>query len=639
MSFMNERGSVTIYSLIVLVPIMLFLGLIFELTRIHSAEVQAEQKTKAAVRSVLSAYDRELRTHYGLFGLAGNDEQLTVIAENTASSWNEDQGWNMSSPILAHMQISSVYTLADHRFFRQQIMEEMKLKAPIEFTRHLFDKWKDHDDQIQNAAEEFTLSEEMERKLQKREKQLRDAFASLQRMKSDMERGEAILRRPAPEKPAPSEDGEDAATDTEGQEIPVPINPYTDAAAVFSSINQELRTLRDQLREAEATEIGIRNQIAEETSSSDLLASIELYGQAFYTRYNLDAENSAALFGAAQSAAIADPYAEKDFTFAHMFAAFYNRIDLEEQNRRVKHDALEERKKETEEETGRKLGEAKAWIAEQTCKPEDDAHYEKLQHSYEYYLAYNSTEPAEDFSFDSAVGLEQSPKDMQRGSLLQLTSMSNIMRTIRDEAYINEYVMLYFNHRLSGSGSDSIISHVKEHILKNQEAEYILYGFSSCNANRAAAYAELYAARFAVRTIEALVDARKAMLGSPMLVLLTAAAEGAAKAYTDMQKLLNGEEIPVFQKLPNVRMGYADYLRLFMAVHSNETKKMARIQALIEFNSGVNLRQRPVYVQAETRYQLPLWLFPSISKLAMHTEAQEGGGSVHWINKKAEMAY
>src|SRR5690606_40275978 len=82
------------------------------------------------------------------------------------------------------------------------------------------------------------------------------------------------------------------------------------------------------------------------------------------------------------------------------------------------------------------------------------------------------------------------------------------------------------------------------------EVEYVLYGFDSCAANRAAAVGELFAVRFAVRTAEALADVRKAAAGSPLLVLLTAAAEGAANAYADLDRLQQSDALPVLQRRP-----------------------------------------------------------------------------------------
>src|SRR5690606_7794941 len=112
------------------------------------------------------------------------------------------------------------------------------------------------------------------------------------------------------------------------------------------------------------------------------------------------------------------------------------------------------------------------------------------------------------------TALEQTPEELQKSSLSGLKRLTAIVRDIRDEAYINEYVFLYFNNQLTSKQNQPTLTNVKAHVLPDQEAEYILYGLPTCTGNRAAAYAELFTVRFAVRTIEALTDVRKSA-GSP----------------------------------------------------------------------------------------------------------------------------
>ena len=75
---------------------------------------------------------------------------------------------------------------------------------------------------------------------------------------------------------------------------------------------------------------------------------------------------------------------------------------------------------------------------------------------------------------------------------------------------------IFFNHRTSETSKfkSPVQSHIAGHMLQDQEVEYILYGLSSCSANKAAAYAEVYMIRFAIRMLEALMDVRKAASNS-----------------------------------------------------------------------------------------------------------------------------
>lgn len=632
MSSMNDRGSVSLYAVIVLVPIVLFLGFLFDLARYRAADKMAEQQTKAAVRSVLSGYDRTLREEYGLFGLAaGEEERLAMAGMSFAQTGG---GFSAVSPRLVELAAEPVYFLADHRLFRRQILEEMKVKGAVEFTRRVFDNMKKQAEDMEKSARTAEWSEEVEKLLQDREEALRNAYRAVERMDAFFRQGYAILSAPPPlppEPPAPAEGGGPV------QAGPLPVyNPYTGAMTVFYALQSQLDALREQLRQAEHAEERIRSAMDDE--DGDLLAGVSLLGHAFYERYALDAGHPVSLFGSAAMRANADPYNwTNDLSFDAAFQSFFTRISAEETARRAGVEDLEKRKEKQRGEVRKQLDKVKDALSKQVCTPEQEQLYGRLAELYGDYLQYNTAEEGTGLAPDPAAIVYTTPEKSHKSALLLLRNLSGILAAIRDEALVNEYVMLYFGNRTTGLDGQPLMESVNRHPLK-QEAEYVLYGLGSCTANQAAAQAELFAVRFAIRTSEALVDVRKAAAGSPMLVLLTAAAEGAAKAYADMERLLDGQSVPVFQRLPNLRMGYADYLRAFLALHSDETKKMARIQALIELNTGIRLTERAAYVMAVSRSELDLYLFPAVARRLL-ADAEKGEGRSVFIVKRAEMAY
>lgn len=654
---MNERGSISVYALIVLVPIVLFLGLLFDLARYRAADRMAEQQTKAAARSVLSAYDRTLRDEYGLFGLKAADADIEQLAampfEQTGG------GFAAVAPQLAELRAEPVYALADHRFFRRQILEEMKIKGPVEFGRRVYDNWKDRAPDMKKAAETAEWSDKVEQHLQRREEALRDAFHAVERMADQFRQGYAILSLPQPQPPEPPEPSgqEEGGGQQEGgaqqegggqepprlpglpppppqSQNPLQPNPYSGAWPVLNALQAELDALQSHLQRAREAEQGIAAEMNGETG--DLLAGVGLYGNEYYTRYALEVGIPVSRFGAAASAANADPvHADIDLSFDAEFRQLFDRLSAEEQARRADYDDLEARKDEQRDKTREQLDKVQETLANQVCTPGEESPYARLTGYYDNYVQYNTAPDSGDMAPDAAAVLQQEPEQAQMSVLDMLRRLSDILAVIRDEALVNEYALLYFNHRVTGRDGEPLMAGVKNHVLK-QEAEYVLYGLGSCTANRNAAYAEMFAARFAIRTVEALTDVRKTVTGSPLLILLTAAAEGAAKAFGDMEQLLDGKAVPVFRKSPNVRMGYADYLRVFLALHSNETRKMARMQALIQLNTGISLTERPVYVRAVSRSDLAFRLFPAAANWIAPGEVD--GRSVT-IEKLAEMAY
>ncbi|MEF3301614.1 hypothetical protein [Paenibacillus sp. GYB003] len=216
----------------------------------------------------------------------------------------------------------------------------------------------------------------------------------------------------------------------------------------------------------------------------------------------------------------------------------------------------------------------------------------------------------------------------------------------RDELYYNEYALTKFNYRTYGKekgpdGSpkpDYESSRRGGHRLQGQEAEYILYGLNSCLQNQSAAFTEMFSIRLAVRTAEALLspDSKVVAMGNPMLTLLWALAEGAGRAFVDMTKLVDGEEVRVTDKAPaSVTMGYKDYLRLFLLLHTKRDPMTARMQSLIDLNTGTDLRESAVYVQARTETKVRLWFMPFT--LAAFGYPVQGNGAT--VTKTAVLSY
>ncbi len=233
---------------------------------------------------------------------------------------------------------------------------------------------------------------------------------------------------------------------------------------------------------------------------------------------------------------------------------------------------------------------------------------------------------------DTMVGSEiaydlEKPEPVSLKAMGMLEAFNNAAESMRNELYVNEFALTKFNYRTYGlekdpAGQPKLSNELVDpgsHKLANQEVEYLLYGFSSCVANISSAYAEMFAFRMAIRTVEALLDPKKELLGigSPLLVFLAAAAEGALEAFQDMNKLTKGEAVELSAKITTsaLSLTYKDYLRIFLLLHSNNTKLMARMQALIELETGKDLVQETTYIQGNGSSEVRLWFIPQIMKL------------------------
>lgn len=140
----SAEGSVSIFLIMVLAFVFLFNAVLIDYARIAAVNVQEERLARAAIRSVMSAYDIELRENYGLFAFGGGDgNQLLskVLNDNLYESGRGD-AFNLLPVMVDSSSLDWSRPLGTYEVFRRQIIEEMKYKAPVDFALELAGKLK-----------------------------------------------------------------------------------------------------------------------------------------------------------------------------------------------------------------------------------------------------------------------------------------------------------------------------------------------------------------------------------------------------------------------------------------------------------------------------------------------------------------
>lgn len=138
------EGSVSIFLIMVLAFVFLFTSVLIDYARIAAVNVQEERLVRAGIRSVMSAYDIELRENYGLFAYGGGDgNQLLskVLNDNLYESGRGD-AFNLLPLKIDASSLNWSRPLGRYDIFRRQIIEEMKYKAPVDFALELAGKLK-----------------------------------------------------------------------------------------------------------------------------------------------------------------------------------------------------------------------------------------------------------------------------------------------------------------------------------------------------------------------------------------------------------------------------------------------------------------------------------------------------------------
>ena len=132
----RERGSVSIYFIAVTSGFVLLSALLIDFSRIAAFRKQAELGVQAGVRSVLSSFDPIVFERYGLLIRGGeNAGELLRAALDGNGTGNLQSRAALSYLAFdwTESDVTESRPLADHEVFRRQALQEMKIKAPIDF--------------------------------------------------------------------------------------------------------------------------------------------------------------------------------------------------------------------------------------------------------------------------------------------------------------------------------------------------------------------------------------------------------------------------------------------------------------------------------------------------------------------------
>jgi hypothetical protein len=656
----KERGSVSIYLLLAMTAFMLLSGVLIDMLRIRMAELQAERAVKAGLRSVMSAFNRELGT-YGMFGLTLTDDEQHEIYHQVVDEHVVQN--NPSSFQLVRLErtdeshIRGIYSLANAMIFERQILETMKYAAPIELATEITGKFKKLRDSFELSHSFIESASELEELMEKREEQLDRAFEEISELGKVMKRGdEEIVREVKKVNDLLQRIGsttEAQITQTiRGLEQSIAASAQSGtppSPALFIILSEQYRLLSDiqsypsvldnvklmvlgqeqaytrgrerlfnAWEEAQHTDqqiaaivSGRKFEVGDDMQQQ--IRSVPVYGDSYFDNHRSAIREIEALLqrpveqiSELQPDRVPVSY---DRIYMDRYNAYSNTAIQEAEQRRSSRAEIRRQQREA-----RSTAEAEKKKAEkeaaQSCGNPDDEYYRRLLQPgglNSKYEAFHRADYRPVSSFDDNTA-ESTTRQMMTLFLQGLDALAEI----RDDIYVGEYAIAYFNYRTQAMDSaNAAVSNDNWHKarkLEGQEIEYILYGLGSCDGNIAAAYGEMYAIRLAIRTVEALMEPanRAIATGSPWLYVLTAIAQGAGEAYLDMSQLTKGEAVDLADKLSSVQVNYRDHLRLFLYLHPGRSSRMIRMQSLITLNTGKDLTLTTAYIHANSTFTLKL---------------------------------
>lgn len=195
----KNHGAITIYLSIILSAVFLLSGVLMDIVRIRAAEVQLRRAVNTAAASALAGFNSKLKEDFGLFALHNNESiylekdieyyltnQLitevmvmdkaqkliqypSMIYQN--NHYNKVNFIDLYDFNVENIAVTPIYNLTENEITRQQIVEYMKYRAPVQFAESFMEKI-EYAASTKEAAAAYKQKIKIEKSLGKIEKAL-----------------------------------------------------------------------------------------------------------------------------------------------------------------------------------------------------------------------------------------------------------------------------------------------------------------------------------------------------------------------------------------------------------------------------------------------------------------------------------
>jgi hypothetical protein len=687
--YKSERGSVSLYLAIILTAIIFFNTILIDFARVKAAERQSELALETAMRSLLSNYESSAQK-YGLYGMKYKREKDAlkdfekILKANYDWSIEEQHTEGLLNFLDTRVEDEDIKVdffknanLGTHEVFREQILEEMKYRAPIEYgleLSELFKNMKGLTTAVEQAEEVTDKTSRLEQEYNRRQEAIDKAEQTrtsvnqtrhhyVSKMKDITKQVDDLRTSEATQI---SQINESNKTDTEKTEAIKDVVDSTNAS--LSQIKVEVNQIRNEIKgnmnkvsnvhspkESPYNQISIAERAQE--SLKQLRFSTSGTSQHSFAGVHQNFNSSVDRFLLHDSffeeyrkelKSLHNTLAKMDDEY-HSFGQnlgstrFPNgethRINITTANNRFipsivvannikSHDEMKDIDEKLKSKFNKEREKADKAKQEGNTKMQDvrKSMLSNMELNtqltliagnylvYEKYKKFNqelNKELNNEINKGSSdvvteVGYVEDPSTentlkMLKGIKDSLNGVLTMLETAGENAYVTEYALNKFNNfRFHENGSLEELSDPSDHLLVNQEFEYILYGFPLTLLNYEFVMAEIWVYRFIFNLIDELINNRHLLTGGiwgVIAYLAVSISKATFQAAVDVEALLfnkggNGL-VPLVHRTPvvkNIKLDYKDYLRLIMITHSsNESLRnnmYSRMQTLITINSG-----------------------------------------------------
>lgn len=704
----RKDGSVTIFCTLMMTVLILFFMVLLDYARILLFHRTTESAAMLSIQSVLSAYDEKIYEQYGLFGRGGTDNNdlfKEIVQANHGklmSPFSLKQTFDLAPLTVGEMGVTTDHYLGEYDVFRRQVLEEMKYKAPIEFTLELMDKWLTLSDSVMQAESMMDTMNRLEDLFLEREKKLEKALELQKSLGEQLPKSsyyfyatsklsevvsgyssyhswinyQADIMVQLQNESLTKKQRKKLEDESKkyNEQISSYLNSYNQMSNYLQLYSIELQSTNDQITTEivsniatastlnntieiqyelymnsgqEGTSSTDSNDLAQQLSSltfddeglirpnklfQDYKKEIQTQQQLLsdYINYNnsLLSELSSAIISPNVSLDASDKQSylnqlmTKSTSLKQQYeTAYYSPATIlsfwqkEVTSTKFVKDQLKQNEKEYSEQLSG-LTSITELLGNKEKLDQYKDQYKELEERFDFNYRINQEKELEQDS-ESKDDEDNGRKQAQAATLQlksMLQSMSDMVINARDHVYLNEYIINRYMHFPMGQASNES-NNIDAELLdySKQEVEYIIYGVHEPLENVLLAYGEIFAFRFAIRTIEGLIA--NGALANPLLVFSAAVVHGVRAAMVDMQQLLTKGSTELSKYVP-IQIDYAQYLRLFLIMHAGgRDKRLSRMIAVIEQKLSITLLSVPTAITGQVTTTMSLWSLPGIAEM------------------------
>lgn len=183
--YFNSKGAISIFLVIVLVPMMVCSSLFVDASRVKSAQGLVSSAGDLTLNTVLSQYDVDLNEFYGLMASAQDMDDVLAAAEDYFVSCIKSQGIDTTNAAKWANAIKNIFledgdisdllgvdlapeskvsvtptqngSLKNPALVKTQVVEFMKYRSPINSVVALYDKFKNSSKELENTTKTSDL--------------------------------------------------------------------------------------------------------------------------------------------------------------------------------------------------------------------------------------------------------------------------------------------------------------------------------------------------------------------------------------------------------------------------------------------------------------------------------------------------